>query len=131
MSSILSQTSNELSALASEFAVIRQGNRKKSFPVTLWQKAMSITQHIPAVEVCRAIHVHPSYFQKKMKLLANNLCEPPKFVEVLPCKSLSTCRITVCIESRYGHKLSIEGASASSLIPLLAEFLKGGIPCSK
>jgi hypothetical protein len=128
----MTQIYKELAALALEFAALRQSSKKRWFPPVLWQRAFSMAQRLPAAEICRAIKVHPAYFQKKMILFtsdASDACEPPTFVEVFPGESFS--RLTIRVENQWGHKLSIEGASLSSLVPLLAEFLKGGMPCSK
>ena len=117
-----------LNELASEFATARQSNKRKWFPEALWRKAILIAQQFSIAEVCLAIKVHPSYFQKKIALLNPPKHPPVSFLE-LPSSMLNT--IVVHVESSHGHKLSIQGVMGSNLPSILSEFLKGGSSCSK
>ena len=122
----------ELAALASEFSNLRQSAKKQWFSDTVWQKAVTITQKLPFAEVCKAIKVSPAYLRKKAALyLPINQEQPITFVELIQPKQEFLGAIKLNIETSCGHKLTVEGATVSCLIPLISEFLKGGSSCSK
>lgn len=122
----------ELAALASEFFNLRQSAKKQWFSDTVWQKAVAITQKLPFAEVCKAIKVAPAYLRKKAALyLSVNQEQPITFVELIQPKQEFLSAIKFNIETSCGHKLTVEGATVSCLIPLISEFLKGGSSCSK
>lgn len=115
---------NELVELASEFAAERQSN-KKWIPKATWLKAISIAQHIPLKDVCRAINVSPAYFHKKMARLSHPEFSPDMtFIEISPPKPEPHTIVKVNVETPSGHRMTIEGATVSCIAPLLAEFLK-------
>jgi hypothetical protein len=121
----------ELAALASEFSNLRQ-SKKKWFSETIWQKAVAITQKLPFAEVCKTIKVAPTYLRKKAALYSSiNQEQPITFIELIQPKQEFLGAIKLNIETSCGHKLTVEGATVSCLIPLISEFLKGGSSCSK
>ena len=77
--------------------------------------------------VCKAIKVHPAYLRKKISdVTAPKTEEPLTFLEISPPTKEIINAITINIENSHGHKLTIDGATTSSLIPLVNAFLKGG-----
>lgn len=129
---MLNQIHEELSQLTLKFTEIRQSGKKNWFPDQVWREAITITDKLPIVTVCKAIKVNPTYFRKKMSDFASkNIKEPLTFLEIPQRTSTPQNAITINIESSCGHKLKIDGASASCLIPLISQFLKEGIPCCK
>lgn len=129
MSDIINE---ELTQLASEFIACRQSSKKNWFPDEIWKKAIIVSKKLPIKVVCRAIKVSPCYFRKKKSDFASLESENSMtFLEIPQSQSISPNFITISIETPYGHKLKIDGATTSCLIPILSEFLKGGSQCCK
>lgn len=128
----MSHTINEeLANLASEFAALRQVKKNK-FPKAAWQKAISIAQRLPLIDVCQAINITPAYLRAKIKNL-NSLDSgtPIKFVEVSHPKYEPLSPLTINIETSFGYKLTVQGATTSCLVILLNEFFKESSACCK
>lgn len=122
----------ELSQLASKFTENRLLGKKHSFPDELWKAAIAITDKLPIAMVCQAIKITPAYLRKKMSDLASiNTKEPLTFLEITQRASTPLNTITINVESSCGHRLKIDGASTSCLIPLISQFLKEGTSCCK
>lgn len=123
---------DELFQLVSKFTAIRQSGKKNWFPDDIWKAAATITNKLSISVVCKAINVHPTYLRKKIAdFSTTETQEPLTFLEIPQRASEVINAITINIENSNGHKLTIDGATTSFLIPLINEFLKGGSSCSK
>lgn len=122
----------ELAQLASKLTTIRQSGKKNWFPEEIWESAAIITNKLPISVVCKVLNVHPAYLRKKIAdITTAHTQEPLTFLEIPQRAREVINAITINIENSHGHKLTIDGATTSSLIPLVNEFLKGGTSCSK
>jgi hypothetical protein len=122
---------DELLALATEFAALRQSDNKRSFPEITWKKAIALTQQIPIDQVCEAIKISPTYLRKKASAFTRSNSEVT-FIELIPQKPESSLYIKINIESPSGHKMMIDGINTASIAPILSVFLKeGGASCCK
>jgi len=122
----------ELLQLASEFTAARESKNKNRYPAVIWEKAIKIANKFTIPIVCEAINVNPIYFRKKVSdLNLKNSDDSLDFFEIQQNKCKSISELTIKIETSCGNLLRIEGASPSSLIPIINEFLHGGKPCFK
>jgi hypothetical protein len=118
-------TNIELIELVAEFNAIRQSKSKRPFPIEIWLKAISLSQKIPLSDLCRAIGISIQYFRKKIAKLSSPIdTQPLQFLEVISTKHQFSDFIKVSIESARGHKVLIEGISASHLNSLVSELIK-------
>ncbi len=121
----------ELSKLASEFTALRQSGRNK-YPDDLWKAATEIANRLPLSEVCRAIKVQPAHLRKKISaFISKDAKESLTFLEIPQTINDAPKSISFNIETSCGHKLKIDGATTSHLLPVIDAFLKGGISCFK
>jgi hypothetical protein len=118
-------TNFELSELAVEFTALRQLGSRRRFPNEIWLKAISLSQKIPLSELCQAIGISVQYFRKKIANFSHPVDKQSlQFFEVLSPKHQFPDFIKVNIEFARGHKVLIEGVSASYLTSLVAELMK-------
>jgi hypothetical protein len=99
-----------LDELAATFAELRAVSCR-SYPAEVWKKAISLTNQIPAVQVCQALSVQPAYFRKKMKDFGATFEERPDFVQIKTKNTISTDSVTIELETPTGFKAKIQGST--------------------
>ena len=100
----------KLEELAVIFADLRASN-SRTYPVEVWQRAISLTSQIPIEKVCQTILVHPGYFRKKMKDFRAISGKGPDFVEIKTQNSHPADLITIDLETPAGFRAKIQGSS--------------------